>query len=203
MKLHFSPNSCSNGIHVILEEIGVPYESVRVNFQNREQFSEGFRAINPKGKVPTLVRDDGSVLTEYQAIAFWLGRSFPEAGLLAQDIEGQARALELMDYMVATVHMRGFTFIFAPQRFTAVEAAHDEIRAHGRGIVTDGFAQLGEVLGGRDWLLGDYSIADATMFYLTTWGRGREIPMPDNVSTFHDRMLARPAVQRMLAKIAV
>ena len=55
--------------------------------------------MNPKSKVPTLVRDDGSVLTEFPAIAYWLARTNPEQHLLPDDVDGQARALEALDYV--------------------------------------------------------------------------------------------------------
>ena len=58
--------------------------------------------------MPTLTRDDGSILTEYPAIAYWLAKSNPFADLLPDDIDQQARALELTDYAVATIHMQGF-----------------------------------------------------------------------------------------------
>jgi len=67
--------------------------------------------------VPTLVRDDGSVLTEFPAIAYWLAVSNPQAQLLPADAEGQARALEAMDYVVATLHMQGFSRMFRPVNF--------------------------------------------------------------------------------------
>ncbi|HZH45475.1 MAG TPA: glutathione S-transferase N-terminal domain-containing protein, partial [Roseococcus sp.] len=81
MKLYYSPGACSVGIHVLLEEIGKPYEAALTSTREGAQFRPEFVAINPKSKVPTLVRDDGSVLTEYPAIAFWLARTNPEAGL--------------------------------------------------------------------------------------------------------------------------
>ena len=108
MKLYFAPGACSIGIHVLLEEIGKPYEAERVNLQQGEQYKPPFTTVNPKSKVPTLVRDDGSVLTEFPAIAYWLARTNPYAGLLPDDIDQQARALELMDYAVSTIHMQGF-----------------------------------------------------------------------------------------------
>ena len=74
MKLMFAPGACSIGIHVLLEEIGKPYETQRVNLQEGAQYKPDFTTINPKSKVPTLVRDDGSVLTEFPAIAYWLAR---------------------------------------------------------------------------------------------------------------------------------
>ena len=81
MKLFYAPGACSIGIHVLLEEIGKPYEPVLLNTKEGAQFKQEFTSINPKSKVPTLQRDDGSVLTEYPAIAYWLAASNPEAGL--------------------------------------------------------------------------------------------------------------------------
>jgi len=75
MKLYYSPGACSIGIHVLLEEIGKPYEAVKLNFQEGQQYKPEFTSVNPKSKVPTLQRDDGSVLTEYPAIAYWLAAS--------------------------------------------------------------------------------------------------------------------------------
>src|SRR3954469_13796286 len=98
MKLYYAPGACPIGIHVLLEEIGKPYEAVALNFRDAEQYKPEFTAINPKSKVPTLVRDDGSLLTEYPAIAYWLARTNPAAGLLPEDVDQQARVLELTDY---------------------------------------------------------------------------------------------------------
>ena len=93
---------------MLLEEIGKPYEASPVNLREGAQYKPEFTAINPKSKVPTLERDDGSVLTEFPAIAYWLARTNPDANLLPDDLDGQARALEAMDYVVATMHMQGF-----------------------------------------------------------------------------------------------
>ena len=91
MKLYYAPGACSIGIHVLLEEIGKPYEAERVNLQQGEQYKPDFTTVNPKSKVPTLARDDGSVLTEYPAIAYWLARTNPFANLLPDDVDLQAR----------------------------------------------------------------------------------------------------------------
>jgi len=79
MKLYYAPGACSRGIHGLLEEIGKPYETAAVKFAEGAQYKPEFTAINPKSKVPTLVRDDGSVLTEFPAIAYWLARTNPQA----------------------------------------------------------------------------------------------------------------------------
>ena len=94
MKLMHTPGTCTLGIHVLLEEIGKLYELEAVDLRGGAQYRPPFTALNPKSKVPALVRDDGSLLTEFTAIAYWLARANPEAGLWPDDAEAQARALE-------------------------------------------------------------------------------------------------------------
>ena len=139
MKLMFAPGACSIGIHLLLEEIGKPYETQRVNLQEGAQYKPDFTTINPKSKVPTLVRDDGSVLTEFPAIAYWLARTNPEAHLLPDDADGQARVLEALDYAVATMHMQGFTPMFRPGNFSPNAADEDAVKARGREIFERGW----------------------------------------------------------------
>ncbi|MBN8629885.1 MAG: glutathione S-transferase N-terminal domain-containing protein [Rhodobacterales bacterium] len=196
---YYSTNSCSLGIRIILEEIGLPYDSVAIDFKSREQFGPAFGAVNPKRKVPALVRPDGSLLTEFQAIAFWLAESYPATSLLATDLEGRIRTMEVMDFIVASVHMRGFTFIIAPMKFSPSPEAQEDLRAHGRAQADLGFARLSESLGDKDWIMGAYSIADAGVFYLCNWALQRSVELPVNLAAHHARMKARPAVQRALA----
>jgi glutathione S-transferase len=108
MRLYYSPGSCALGIHVILEELGEPFDLRRLNFAEREQYGETYLAINPKSKVPTLERDDGSVLTEFQAISTYFALTHPEKWLIPTDIERQTRMIEAMDYVVGTIHGQGF-----------------------------------------------------------------------------------------------
>lgn len=199
MKLHYSPGACSVGIHVLLEEIGMPYEAVLTNTRDGAQFKPDFVAINPKSKVPTLVRDDGSVLTEYPAIAYWLARANPQARLLPDDPDQQARALEAMDYCVATMHMQGFSRIFRPANFSANEADHAAIKARGEEIFSKGLALMDKALQGKEYLLGQFSIADSALFYVSFWWADRlKKELPSNVAAHFARMKARPAVQRTL-----
>ena len=194
-----APGSCSLGIRVILEETGAAYELHRIDLAVGDQRSDRFRALNPKGKVPALRLPGGRVLTEFQAIAVWLARTHPQAGMLPADPEAEARVLELLDYIVGSLHMRGFTLVLMPGKFTANPEAQEDLRAHGRAVVTEGFAHLSRVLGEADWLVGDYSLADAALFYLTVWADRIGMDMPAALAGFHQRMLARPAVQRALA----
>ncbi len=198
MKLYYSPGACSIGIHILLEEIGKPYEAIAVNLREGEQYKPGFTAVNPKSKVPTLARDDGAILTEYPAIAYWLAKSNPFANLLPDDVDEQARALELLDYAVSTIHMQGFTRQFRPGNFTPNPADEDAVKARGKDIAEKGFALLDEALEGKDYAVGQFSIADSAIFYVSLWSTRVGITLPGNVAAHFERMKARPSVQRVL-----
>lgn len=198
MRLYYAPGACSLGIHILLEEIGRPYEAEAVDIFGGAQHAPGYRAVNPKGKVPALRRDDGTVLTEYPAIAVWLARSFPETELLGRTPEGEARTLELVEHVVSTLHMRGFTFYMVARKFVSDPAAQADLRAVGRGILIDGIARLSEHLGERDWFMGRFSIADPTVFYLLNWLIREGFELPANLAGFDARMRARPAVRAAL-----
>ncbi|MCA3364819.1 MAG: glutathione S-transferase N-terminal domain-containing protein [Roseomonas sp.] len=199
MKLFYAPGACSIGIHVMLEEIGAPYEAVLVNLREGAQFQPGFTSVNPKSKVPTLQRDDGSVLTEYPAIAFWLASRFPSAGLMPSGTDEQARALEATDYCVATMHMQGFSRMFRPANFAPTEADHEAVKARGEEIFQKGLGVMDKALEGKEWLAGTYSFADTALFYVSFWWAARlNKPLPANVAAHYARMNARPAVQRTM-----
>ncbi|HEY8288498.1 MAG TPA: glutathione S-transferase N-terminal domain-containing protein [Acetobacteraceae bacterium] len=198
MKLYYAPGACSIGIHVLLEEIGKPYESEAVNLREGAQYQPAFTAINPKSKVPTLVRDDGTVQTEYPAIAYWLARSNPFANLLPDNIDQQARVLELTDYAVATIHMQGFGRIFRASNFSPNAADEDAVKARGKEIAEKGFANVDKALAGKEYAVGNFSVADSAIFYTEFWSKRVGINLPANCAAHLDRMLARPAVQRVL-----
>jgi glutathione S-transferase len=199
MKLMYSPGACSVGIHVLLEEIGKPYEAQLVNLREGGQFKPEFTAVNPKSKVPTLVRDDGSVLTEYPAIAFWLARSNPDKKLLPEDVESQTRGIEALDYAVATIHMQGFSRLFRASNYTPNPADEDKVKERGKEIVEKGYAVLDKALAGKDYVAGSFSIADSALFYVEFWGAKRmNMKLPPNCEAHLNRMLARPAVQRVM-----
>lgn len=199
MKLMYSPGACSIGIHVLLEEIGKPYEAQLVNLREGAQFKPDYTAVNPKSKVPTLVRDDGSVLTEYPAIAYWLARTNPDKKLLPDDVEAQSRVLEALDYCVSTVHMQGFSRLFRASNYTPNPADEEKVKERGKEMAEKGFAVLDKALQGKDYLAGAFSIADTALFYVEWWGAKRlNMKLPPNCEAHLNRMLARPAVQRAL-----
>ncbi len=163
------------------------------------QFKPEFTSVNPKSKVPTLVRDDGSVLTEYPAIAYWLARTNPDKKLLPEDVETQVRAIEALDYAVATVHMQGFSRLFRASNYTPNPADEDKVKERGKEMVEKGFVVMDKALAGKDYVAGAFSIADSALFYVEFWGGKRmNMKLPPNCDAHLNRMLARPAVQRVM-----
>ncbi len=199
MKLLYSPGACSLGIHVLLEEIGKPYQADVVNLREGAQFKPEFTGINPKSKVPTVVRDDGSVLTEFPAIAYWLARTNPDKKLLPDDLDSQARTLEALDYVVATIHMQGFSRLFRASNYTPNPADEDKVKERGKEIAEKGFVLMDKALAGKEYVAGAFSIADPALFYVEFWGAGRMgMTLPPNSAAHYKRMLARPAVQKTM-----
>jgi glutathione S-transferase len=205
MKLYWGPHSCAIGTHILLEEIGRPYEAQEIDVQGGATTEAWFRAINPKGKVPTLVLDDGRVLTEFGAIGVWLARHNPDLGLLPTDADEEQRALSLTDYAVGTIHGQGFARLFKPERFEPQDPVHQtlglgqgSVRKQGRTMVDEGFAVLDAQLAGRKWAAGErFGIADAALFYVERWATQQGIALPANVSAHVERVKARPAVAKV------
>ena len=200
MKLHYSPGSCALGIHVLLEEIGAPFSLTRIDFAAREQYGDAFRALSPKSKVPALQLDDGSVLTEYQAIATYLALMHPGKNLIPAAPLNKARMYEALDYIVGTIHADGFRRFFRPNYFSPNEAEHAAVKARGQEIVEAGLRIVDASLEGRDWLIGDFSIADTALFYVSYWTLARvKWQAPARVASHYERMRARPSVVKALA----
>jgi glutathione S-transferase len=198
MKLYMTPGSCSTAIHIILEELEEVFEAYVVNLPAGDHFKPDYVAINPKSTIPTLVRGDGTSLTEVQAIAYWLALSHPRAKLWPDSTECASRLIEAMAYIVGTIHGQGFARIFATNTFARTPSDHASVRELGHDIVTKGFAILNDMFGNRPYLAGDYSVADPILFYVEFWADKTNTALPGNHVAHYTRMLTRPAVQRVL-----
>ena len=179
LTLYFAPGSSSMAVHIALHEIGVAFEGKPMSFKKNDMRSPEYLALNPEGKVPTLVID-GQPLTEVAAILFYLARRFPEAGLLPRDdIEPAARALSWMSFAASTLH---------PARRHGLDHARDVWGIADRRL-------------GNGWALGRYSIADIHLFRLY-WRLANSLkPAPEtfpNLTAHYARMMARLAVQRTI-----
>lgn len=207
MKLYWGPHTCSIGIHILLEEIGKPFALEKIDVIGGEAGKPAFLAVNPKGKVPVLIRDDGSSLTEFGAIATWLARTNSDKALLADDAEAQARSIEIMDYVVGTLHGQAFGRVLQPAKFEPKDLVHGTLglgkgstKAEGEEMARTAFTILDRQLAGKAYAAGErFTIADAALFYVERWAPQAKIPLPPNLAGHLERMTSRPAVQRAMA----
>jgi glutathione S-transferase len=198
MKLYMTPGSCSTGIHILLEELDLVFEAYLVNLMAGDHTQPDYLAINPKATIPTLVRNDGTALTEFQAIAYWLARSYPKAQLLPGDADGDARALELMAYVVGTVHGQGFARLFTTDKFAINTADSEAVKAQGWAIAEQAFAVINAALPPQGYAMGAFSIADAALFYVEFWADKIGMALPEKCLAHYRLMLTRPVVRRVL-----
>jgi glutathione S-transferase len=182
LKLYFSPSSSSLATHIALIECGAPYELVPRLITKQETRTPDYLALNPDGKVPALVIEDGRVLTEVAATLYYIARKHPAAGLWPEgDVAAEAEVISWMSFVASTMHGS---------------------RARGPEHVLNAFAAANRKLGDRQWAVGRFSIADIHLFRVYWRFRpGTNVPPGayPALEAHHERMLARPAVQKALA----
>jgi len=198
MKLYMTPGSCTTAIHIILEELEEVFEAYVVNLPAGDQFKPDYVAINPKSTIPTLVRPDGTALTEVPAIAFWLGKARGRGRLWPTELEAEMRAVELMCYIAGTVHGQGFARIFATASFSPDPSGHAAAQDLGRRLVAHGFTIIEASLPDDGYAFGEFSVADPVLFYIAFWADKLSMALPPRVLSHYRLMLTRSAVQRVL-----
>ncbi len=194
--LFYAPGACSMAAHIALEESGEKYEPKRMDLSKGEQKSAEYMKIHPLGRVPALKLDDGSPLAENTAILPYLGKRF---GLWPTDALEDAQALSLIGFFAASVQP-AHAHIGRPERYTDDKSAHPGIQAMGKKTFHDYLKQIDGMYAGREWLSDKYSVLDAYAFVFYVWGVKRELPVSElkNYTALKDRMLKRPAVQRVV-----
>ncbi|MCB1957357.1 MAG: glutathione S-transferase N-terminal domain-containing protein [Rhodocyclaceae bacterium] len=202
MRFYMTPGSCSTGIHILLEEQERVFEAYVLNLPAGDGRKPAYLALNPKGTVPTLVLDDGTVLTEFAAMAWWLAHSQHKRPLLPEAPQDMARALDIVSDVVGNIHGQGFTRIFTTDRYCLRDEDRDAVREQGRQLVLQGFARLATALERTDgpWCFDRFGAADAAVFYVEFWADRIGLPLPAACRRHFDAMCERPAVRRVLAE---
>ena len=197
LTLFYAPGACSMAAHIALEESGEKYQPKRMDLAKGEQKTADYLKIHPLGRVPALKLDDGSPLTENTAILPYLGKRF---GLWPTDPVKEAQALSVIGFFAASVHPAN-AHVGRPERYTDDKSAHPGLQAMGKKTYFEYMKQIDGMYGRREWLSDKYSVLDPYAFVFYVWGVRREMPMAElkNYSAFKDRMLKRPAVQRVAA----
>ena len=195
MKLYFSPGACSLSPHIVLRELGLPFETVQVDLKTKRT-SDGsdFWKINPKGYVPTLQLDDGSILTEGPAIVQYLADLRPASGLVpANGSFARYRLQEWLNFISTELHKQ-FSPLFNPATPEPVKQAQQERLA-------ERFREIVAAMGGAPWLMGDaFTVADAYLYTVLTWAAyvGVDLAPFPALQAYMQRVEARPAVQAAL-----
>lgn len=192
MKLFNSPGACSLSPHIVLCELGLPHELVKVNLATHQtEDGRDFTTINPKGYVPALQLDNGELLTEGPAIIQYLADLKPEAGLLPPaGTLARVRVQEWLTFIGTELH-KNFTPLFKA-------TASADWKAAATSNIERRLAYLDEILAERDYLTGDsFCIADAYLFTVINWTFFLKMSLAawPALVDYHQRIAARPAVQ--------
>lgn len=197
LKLYYAPKTCALASLVTLEEAGAEYEICRVDFSREEQRGADYLAINPKGRVPALVTDDG-IITETPAILTFIAQTFPEADLIPADASGFARVQEFNSYLCSTVHpahahrVRGY-------RWADDAAAIAEMARKAPSVMTDCFELIERAMFEGPWVMGaSFTISDPYLFTISSWleADGVDIERFPKVREHRERMSERESVVR-------
>ena len=197
LTLFYAPGACSMAPHIVMEEGGEKYEPKKLDLSKGEQRTADYMKIHPLGRVPALLLDDGAPLTENTAILPYLGKRF---GLWPTDPVKEARALSAIGFFAATVHPAN-GHIGRTERYTDEKAAFPGIQAKAKQSYGEYMKQIDALYAGREWLADSYSVLDpyAWIFYVWHARRGEPVAELKHYTAMKDRMLKRPAVQRVLA----
>jgi glutathione S-transferase len=194
MKLYYSPGACSLASHIVLQESGLPFQTDKLDFATRlTAGGEKFADINPKGYVPALRLDDGSVLTEGPAIMQYIADRAPASNLApANGTLARYRLQEWLNFISTEIHKT-----YGPLFGNVTE----EMRTRAFAALTRRYGYVNEWLANKDYLLGDtFTVADSYLFTVSNWSKivGFDLSPFANVQTYLAKIAARPAVQAVL-----
>ena len=201
-KLYYTPGTCALASHIALEDAGAPYDAVRISFKTNQQNSPEYLAINPKGRVPSLVTERG-ILTETPAMLAFIAQSFPAAQLAPLDdpfVFAEVQAFT--SYLCSTVHiahahrMRGY-------RWATEESSFADMQRMVPKTMSACYAMIENNMLRGPWVMGEqYTICDPYLYTLGGWleGDGVDLAKLPNVAAHRKRMEQRPAVQKAVAE---
>jgi glutathione S-transferase len=201
LKLFFTPGTCALASRIALEDAGADYEVARVDFSRNEQRGPDYLKINPKGRVPALVTDQGT-LTETPAILPYIAQMFPDARLAPLDDPfALAKMQSFNSYICSSVHVnhahgrRGARWANEQSSFDDMKAKVPETMAASMQLIEDRFLE-------GPWVMGNaYTVADPYLYTMERWlkGDGVEIANYPKISAHFNRMSERDTVKRATA----
>ena len=202
IELYYSPGACSLAPHIVLNEIGEPFELRKFATADNANFSDEYLEVNAKGLIPAL-KIDGFILTENPAILAFLGRRFPAAGLYPADTsEAEARCLELLAWSSNTVQV-AFAQLFRPERYVLSEENYPLVKESGRVNYENCLSTIEAQLTQQEYALGErFSVVDPFWLVFYRWAMMAKFDMRQQFPAFTahvERLCARPAVAKALS----
>lgn len=199
-RLYYYPGNASLFPHMVLREIGAPFELALVDRTQGAQHSADYLRLNPNGRIPVLV-DADTVLFETAAIVLYLCDRHPEAGLAPPFGTAERGQFYKWMFYLSNTPQAEFRAWFYPEQHVADPALADTVKQAARVRLDGMFDRIEAQLAGRDWLLeSGFSAADLFLCMLVRWGRTLPRPPRDlpELGAHAKRVLARPAVQATL-----
>lgn len=202
MKLYYSPGACSLAVHIMLEELGEPYQTEKVLTGDGSTRTKKHLAVNPKGQVPVLDLE-GEVLTEVSAIMLHLTLAL--GGNIDLDASPNAlvRAVEWMNWLSSGVHAGPVTQCWNTARLTDDPDHHLSIQEKGQARLRDVYNLIEGQIPKTGYVLGGFSAVDPCLLGYFRWGNRLGIDMRSDFPKWTDhclQMLGKPAVQKVLQK---
>ncbi|HYC37809.1 MAG TPA: glutathione S-transferase N-terminal domain-containing protein [Usitatibacter sp.] len=200
MKLYYGPGACSLASHITLEEAGVPYETQKMNLAEGDQRKPEYLKLNPRGRVPTLVVD-GEPITENVGIISYVAGGYAAGKLWPKKTWDQAKLVSTMAWLSNSVHP-SYTHLFRPERFVEGDEAKEAVKAKARESFWGYLQEIDGLLAGQKWCIANmFTPADAYLIVFYRWANRQKMPVRElgNYSALVDRVLARPAVQKVMA----
>lgn len=197
MKLYYYPGACSLSSHIILQELELKFDLIKVDFASKKtEYGENYGQINQALKVPALEIDDGKILTQANAINLYLAERFPEANLLPQgDIYSKAKLYEILNFLASDLH-KSFSPLFSIESDIAVAKYVKLNIKHNMDILET------QLFNNKCFLVGDrFSIADAYLFVMLRWVNflGFQILDWPNLANFLNFHSTRPSIIRAIS----
>lgn len=202
LKLYWVKGTISIAVAIALEEAGLPYDAVQMDFKTADQTKPDYLAVNPKGRVPALALEDGTVLTETGALLDYIAAIAPTANLVPTDPQNAAHMRSTMYYLASAMHiahahkMRGSRWATQQSSFDDMTRMVPETMAACAAYVDT------HILRG-DYVLGDtFSIADPYLYVVCNWlsGDGVDVALYPKIQNFMSQMQTRPSVQTIYQK---
>lgn len=202
LTFYHSPMSTATITELVLEELAVPCERVRLDLKKKETHAAEFLRLNPNGKVPVLVHD-GTAIWESAAITLYLGEIFGVAkGLYPEPGPDRGEAMKWVVWSNVTLGDAFGRLVRNTSDWVPAEQHNAKAAEAAQSDVRDCLRILDQALAGRQYLLGGYSLADTHVNSLIDWLRYMKVDFSDHerLNAWSQRCAARPAYGRVMGR---